>query len=159
MIKNLHPNGLSYFLTLFNAILLQSIYPSQWKLAIVLPIPKPSKDPSSPDSYRSIALASVLDKLFQKILNKRFIWYLESNDILSPSQYGFRKGQNTLQALTVLHQQMETVINANSSSLYTIFFDLEQAFPHVWRHYNMSKITPNRTERKLPKSATKFPLP
>ena len=72
-LKNLHPNALSYFLTLFNAILFQSIYPSQWKLATVLPIPKHSKDRSSPDSYRPIALTSVLGKLFQKLLNLSLI--------------------------------------------------------------------------------------
>jgi len=35
--------------------------------------------------------------------------------------------------------QIKTAINVNSS-LYTIFFDLEQAFPRVWRHYISQKL-------------------
>jgi len=106
MLKNLHPNSLSYLLSLFNSILLHNSYPPSWKLVIVLAILKPSRDPSHPDSFRPITLTSVLGKLFQKILNKRLTWYLEYNNILSPFQYGFRKGRNTLQALTDLQQQI-----------------------------------------------------
>ena len=66
MLKNLHPNSTLYLLSPFNTILLQDIYPLLWKLAIIFPFLKPAKDPSLPDSYRPIALTSVLGKLFQK---------------------------------------------------------------------------------------------
>jgi len=91
MIKNLHSNSLTYLLSLFNTILHQRYYPLPWKLAIILPILKPSKDPSLASSYQPIALTSVMGKLFQKILNKRLFWFLESNNLLSPSQYGFQR--------------------------------------------------------------------
>ena len=60
-------------------------------IRIILPILKPGSDPSPPVSLRPIALSSVLGKLFQKILNKRLLWYLEFDNVLSPSQYGLRK--------------------------------------------------------------------
>ena len=90
MIKHLHTKALTYLLSLFNAIFHQTDYPSSWKLAIILSIPKYSKDPSLPSSYCPIALTSVIGKLFQKILNKILFWFLESNDLLFPTQYGFR---------------------------------------------------------------------
>lgn len=133
MIKNLHPNSLTYLLSLFNSIFSQNTYPIFWKTVIILPILKPGSDPLLPASYRPIALSSVLGKLFQKILNKRLLWYLESNNILSPFQYGFRKGRNTIQPLYDLQSQINDVTN-NKSSLYSIFFDLQEAFPRVWRH-------------------------
>ena len=139
MLKHLHPNSFVYLLSLFNEILLQGSYPISWKLAIILPILKPSKDQSFSSSYRPIALTSVLGKLFQKILNKRLFWFLESNNILSPCQYGFRKGRNTLQAITDLNLQIEKSLQ-NNTNLYTIFFDLQEAFPRVWRHYICSKL-------------------
>ena len=139
MIKNLQPNSLSYFLSLFNSILTQGTYLLLWKIAIILLILKPSKDLSQPDSYRPIAPTTTLSKLFQKILNKRHSWYLEMNNILSPSQYGFRKKRNILQALTDLHHQISQATHANST-FYTIFFDLQQAFPRVWRHYICQKL-------------------
>ena len=36
-------------------------------------------------------------------------------------------------------QQINNAVNKNSS-LYTIFFDLQQAFPRVWRHYICQKL-------------------
>jgi len=136
MLKNLHPNSTFYLLSLFNNILSQGVYPLPWKLAIILPFLKPAKDPSFPNSYHPIALTSVLGKLFQKILT----WFLDFNNLLSHFQYGFRKNRNTLQALTdLLQQQINNAVNKNSS-LYTIFFDLQQAFPRVWRHYICQKL-------------------
>ena len=76
---------------------------------------------------------------FQKILNKRLFWFLESNDLLSSSQYGLRKGQNSLQALADPNLQIEEDTRANSK-LYTIFFDLQEAFPRVWRHYICTEL-------------------
>ena len=134
MLKNLHPNSLNYLLSLYNAIFSQKVYPPSWKIAIVLPFLKPNADPTLPVSYRPIALTSVVGKLFQKILNKRLYWFLESNDLLSPFQYGFRKGRNTTQALADLQLQINKATDANSC-LYAIFFDLQEAFPRVWRHH------------------------
>ena len=82
LLKNLHPNSTLYLLSLINTILSQGVYPLPWKLATILPFLKSAKDPSLPDSYRPIALNSVLGKLFQKILNKRITWFLDFNNIL-----------------------------------------------------------------------------
>jgi len=155
MLKNLHPNSLTYLLSLFNSILHQGTYPLYWKLAIILPILKPDKDPSLPSSYRPIALTSILGKLLQKILNKRLFWFLESNNILSSYQYGFRKGRNTLQAISDLNFQIEEAHRTNSN-LYTIFFDLEQAFPRVWRHYICSRLYDIGLRGNLPKLLQSF---
>ena len=142
MLKNLHPNSL--FLSLFNSILLHNSYPPSWKLAIILAILKPSRDPSHPDS-----------KLFQNTLNKRLTWYLEHNNILFPFQYGFREGRNTLQALTDLQQQINKSTD-KKSTLYTIFFDLQQAFPRVWRHYICQKLHQIGLRGNLPKLLQSF---
>jgi len=98
MLKNLHLNSLSYLLTLFNAIFIQNKHPSFGKSGIILPSLKPNTDLSLPVFDRPITLSSVLGKLFKKILNKRLVWYLESYNLLSPFQYGFRKERNTIQA-------------------------------------------------------------
>ena len=155
MIKNLHSNSRTYLLSLFNAILHQSYYPLPWKLAIILPILKPAKDPSLASSYRPIALTSVLGKLFQKILNKRLFWFLESNNLLSPSQYGFRKSRNTLQAISDLNLQIEEALRSNSY-LFSIFFDLQEAFPRVWRHYISTKLHDMGLRGNLPKLLQSF---
>ena len=155
MLKNLHHNSITYLLSLFNTIFSQNIYPPSWKIAIILPFLKPNADPILPVSYRPIALTSVLGKLFQKILNKRLFWYLESNNHLSPAQYGFRKGRNTSHALADLQTQINNATDSNSC-LYSIFFDLQEAFPRVWRHYICSKLHDIGLRGSLPKILQDF---
>jgi len=89
------------------------------------------------------------------MFNKRLKWVLDFNNILSHSQYGFRKNWNSLQALTDLQQQINNAVNKNSS-LYIIFFDLQQAFPQVWRHYICQKLHLIGLRGNLPKLLQSF---
>ena len=103
-------------------------------MAVINPILKPLKDPNLPLSYRPISLLSSLSKILEKIMNKRLIWFLESNKILSNSQYGCRKARSALMALSDLDSQIYEA-EANHANLYSIFFDMENAFPRVWTHH------------------------
>ena len=106
MLKNLHTNALNYLTELFNEIFKSSEFPSKWKTAIVIPILKPKSDQFKPQSYRPISLTSVLGKTFEKIINKRLTWYLESNNIITKYQYGFRKSRSTEHAILDLHSEI-----------------------------------------------------
>ena len=61
------------------------------------------------------------------ILNKGLFWFLESNNILSPSQYGFRRGRNTPRAIIDLDLQIEESPR-NDVNVHTIFLDLQEMF-------------------------------
>ena len=50
---------------LFTAMLHHGIVPDSLRDSILVPIPKPGKDPSSSDNYRPIALAPTLSKVFE----------------------------------------------------------------------------------------------
>jgi hypothetical protein len=60
------------FLTyIYNSCLKLCYFPKEWKHAVVIPIPKPGKDPSNPSDYRPISLLSFISKVFERIiLNK-----------------------------------------------------------------------------------------
>ena len=133
-LQKLHPRAITHFTSLLNQIFHSSTFPSNWKLAIVIPILKPNKDPTLPLFYRPISLLSTLAKILEKILNKRLTWFLESNNLINNSQYGCRKGRSTTMALTELDALIHQA-NDNKSTLYSVFFDLENAFPRVWRHH------------------------
>ncbi len=135
MIKNLPENAITFILQLYNKILLSDSFPDSWKIAHVIPILKPDKDPLIVSSYHPIALTSVLGKLYEKILNKRLIWYLESTNSLNKLQFGFRKNHSTHHALLDLQTRIHKAI-VNKNHLYTIFFDLEKAYDLTW-HYNI----------------------
>ena len=64
------------------------------KIAKVTPIFKKG-DRDMPGNYRPISVLSLLAEIFEKLVNKRLLDYLERNDILYKHQYGFRKHYST----------------------------------------------------------------
>ena len=73
--------------------------PSQWRKAIIIPIPKPKKIATQTTSYRPIALTNSICKIMERIVTLRLKIFLETNHILSPFQSGFRSGFSTLDSL------------------------------------------------------------
>ena len=87
-------NSVKELLHVFNNILRNGNYPSQWMYSIITPIHK-AGNRNDPQNYRGIAVSDNINKLFTKILNKRLYKYLEEQNILTPNQNGFRKGRRT----------------------------------------------------------------
>lgn len=90
---------LTTLVKLFNKILKEGIFPESWNLSLLSSIYK-SGDPVEPTNYRGISVCSCLGKLFTRLLQKRLDVFLESNNLLSPNQAGFRKGQRTTDKYT-----------------------------------------------------------
>ena len=77
-------------------------FPPQWRAATVIPIPKPNKDHANPVNYRPNSLTSCLCKVVERMINTRFIWYIEKCGILDKSQCGLRKHRSTTDHLVSL---------------------------------------------------------
>ena len=95
MLKHLPENALVHILQIFNDIWTTGVFPESWRLATIIPIPKPGKNPAEPTNYRPIALTSCLCKTLERMINKRLFWYLESNNPITPIQSGFRSEHST----------------------------------------------------------------
>ena len=120
-------------LQIFNTIWQDGTFPDEWRKAIIIPIPKPGKNHQDPSNYRPIALTSCLCKLIEKMVNKRLLWYLETEEKLSRYQCGFRKSRSTLDHLV----RLETFIREafiNKEHVTAVFFYLEKAFDTTWKH-------------------------
>ena len=133
MLQHLHLNSITYYTSLLNRILFSDIYLFVWKIALVIPLLKPPKDPTHPLSYRPISHLNVLSKILGKIIRNRLTWFLKTNEILSNSQFGCRRKRSTLKALADQDTQIHEA-HANGSSLFSVFFDMENAFPRVWTY-------------------------
>ena len=70
MLISMPDETLYLVLQLFNQLWKAGLFPTCWKIAIVIPILKPGKNPFLADSYRPISLLSVIGKIFEKL-----IWY------------------------------------------------------------------------------------
>ena len=73
-------------------------YPTQLNIAKFIALFE--KGPKTqPNNYRPLSLLSCFNKIFEKILSKRLVKFLEINKILFKYQYGFRKLYSTTLAL------------------------------------------------------------
>ena len=94
---------ISKFLSdLSNTCILDSEYPDALKIAQIIPIHKSgSKECCS--NYRPISILPAINKVFEKLLCSRLYSYVETNELLSPSQYGFREGTSTELAINEIY--------------------------------------------------------
>ena len=133
MLKHLPPKSLQALLDIFNDMWETGTFPESWELATVIPIPKPGKDHAEPNSYRPIALTSCLCKTLERMINARLVWYLESNNLISPVQSGFRSERSTNDNLVRLETFIRDAFVAKEH-VVAVFFDLEKAYDTTWRH-------------------------
>ena len=85
-------------------------YPVQLKIAKVIALYKKG-DKYNPGNYRPISLLSCLNKLFEKILCKRLVRFLEINHILFDYQFGFRKLHSTTLGLIEFTDNIRKVLD------------------------------------------------
>ena len=67
-LKHIGPLGLAFITSMFKTPLNKNIIPHTWKLANIVPIPKPNKDTNKGTSYRPISLLSVIARTLEKSL-------------------------------------------------------------------------------------------
>ena len=73
-------------------------FPSAFKIAKVIPIHKKG-NADSIENYRPISLLNNMSKIFEKVMYKRVIDFLNKCNVLSEQQFGFRTGHSTIDAL------------------------------------------------------------
>ena len=149
MLKNLPESGKLFLLEFLNKIFDRGKLPKNWKRAYVIPILKVGNDPTSPDSYRPIALTSCICKLLERILNKRLMWVLIKNDLIDKSQTGFQILKGTLDNLAAMEKEIHDAF-ARKQFLIAVFFDLEKAYDTCWRHLILKELHRLGLRGKLP---------
>ena len=102
LLKHLPDDSLLLLLDIFNHIWLTQDFPTSWKTAIIIPVPKPGKVLSDPGSYRPIALTSCPCKTMERMVNSRLTWYMERHMVITEYQSGFRRRRSTVDNLVTL---------------------------------------------------------
>jgi hypothetical protein len=74
---------------IFNLCIEQNIFPSEFKRAKVIPLPK-TRDHKTMNEYRPISLLPVLSKLLERHVHTHLVTYLEQRELFHPLQSGFR---------------------------------------------------------------------
>ena len=145
----------SSLLLLLNKIWLFGDFPSDWRKAIVIPIPKPGKDPTKPTNYRPIDLTSCICKTMEGMINHRLVWYLESHKLLTNVQCGFRSRRSTFDHLV----RFETFCREafiHNQHLVSVFFDLENAYDTTCKYGIMKDLHGFGLRGRLPNFISNF---
>ena len=103
-----------FLLKLFNRLFSNGKYPKSWGEGIIVPIFK-SGNPDDAQNYRGITLINVLGKVYSQVLLNRLSKWSEENDKLSKNQFGFQKGNSTIDCIFLLNAVVSKVINSGEN--------------------------------------------
>lgn len=131
MIKHLPSDTLNLLLK-YIMVLGNLVVPQSWISSVIVPLAKPGKDPKLPISYRPVALMSVFCKVFDRTVNFRLVYHLESNNFISDYQYGFRKNISTLDPLLKLSIYVQDSFIQGKYTI-SLIFDLEKTYDTTWK--------------------------
>ena len=103
--------------------------PPSCKNATIIPIHK-GKSRAVPKNYRPVALTSQLIKVFEKVVRKHMVSFMEEHDLFNPSQHGFRRGRSCLSQL-IDHCDRITAAMEKGLGVDVIYLDFAKAFDKV----------------------------
>ena len=117
-------------------------FPSSWKHAKTILIPKHGKDSKQAKNHRPISLLSCLGKILERILADRLSKHLEQKKLFAKSQSGFRAKRMTTEQLLRLSEECHNAFKTQKVTA-ALFLDAEAAFDKCWHNGIRYKLRKN----------------
>jgi len=114
---------------LINQAIISSNYPDKFKYAHVIPLHKGGLK-TSPENYRGISLLPILSKIMEDLILKRLNDFIKHNNLEDMTQYGYKKGIGTQDAIFKFTNEASMALDKNEY-LIVLFVDLRKAFDLV----------------------------
>jgi len=112
-----------------NSSLISGIFPDKLKIAKILPVLKKG-DSEDFSSYRPVSLLPIFSKIYERVVYRQLMDFLELNHILDQDQHGFQRGKSTVTALTNFVSSIIDSVDKGEKTV-GIFMDLSRAFDSV----------------------------
>lgn len=157
-LTNLPANIITNITHLFNCSYQTGNYPSQFKTGEIILFPKENTETSNPKNYRPISLLNILGKVFAKLLNTKLVNHLEENNIIRPSQHGFRKKKSTSTLLAQLYERIakEKGVHKKRTMVTMVLRDVSKAFDKIWINGLIYKLLQLRLDPPLLRTLSDF---
>lgn len=124
---------------LFNLCIKQGVFPDKLKQAKVIPVHKKGNK-CNYANYRPISIVPTVSKVLERLVHVQVSEYLETNNMLSHSQFGFRPNHSTVQAAQSLLNCFFEGLELRSSVLFRSF-DMSKAFDTVAHDILLDKLS------------------
>ena len=133
-IINQAPDSFKEFLVyLFESCLKTGYFPTTWKCATGVMLPKNGKDAKIPNNYRPISLLSCLGKTLERVIADRLLEFLEDAKVINDWQRAYLKKKEGSEHLYKLSNQLKQAqLKKWTSAL--LLLDVEKAFDSVWQN-------------------------
>jgi hypothetical protein len=128
-----------------------SHFPTPWKKAKVVALPKPGKDPKFLQNLRPISLLPTTGKVLEKVILQIVQKHIGEQNLLNTSESGFRARHSTTLQCMRLADHVTLNFN-NDMSIAAVFLDIEKAFDTTWHPgllYKLSKLNSSTILIKL----------
>ena len=91
------------------------------------------------NNYRPISLLTCLSKIFEKIIYSRTMTFLQKDNVISESQFGFREKHNTTHAILNLINKVSLSIEESCHTI-GLFLDFSKAFDTINHNILLHKL-------------------
>ena len=118
----------------------KSDVPDFYKFSHVFPLHK-KYSRAFAANYRPISLTSHVVIVFERVLRKKMVYYLELNDLICSKQHGFRPGQSCLTQLLHHFDDVLEALTQINSDFDSIYLDYAKAFDKVDHKLLVKKLT------------------
>ena len=135
MIKMVIPFSITAITNIINSSLVSGNFPSQWKNALVIPIPKIA-NPREPGDFRPISLLPTLSKILEKVVAVQVLHFLTENNLLEQLQSGLKIKHSTGTALLKIMDDIFSAIDASEVCLMVLL----EAFDTVNHKLLLTKL-------------------
>jgi len=105
------------------------VFPDQWKVARICPIPK-TDYPQTTADYRPISVLPVLSKVYEKVILQQMTKFIENELVYHTYQSGFRKNHSTVTLLIKLRDDIKKEMKKGEVTI-AVFADYSKAFDTI----------------------------